>query len=154
MNTRAYSMSAPIHRGNTHRLYVHTYIHVRYIYIYTYVVRRSIAAISDPRRHIYRGAKCQGEYTAEVGYRGYRPTYRITYCSTVSAQQMNLLPETLLKTTPFSQKSISHISDHLAMPQFLWLCNHCAIYNTYTCVLSLCMHILPMHSICLHPTNV
>ena len=43
------------------------------------MVGRSIADIYDPRRHIYRGAKRQDIYAAEVGYRGYRPTYRIMY---------------------------------------------------------------------------
>ena len=39
-------------------------------------VGRSIAAISDLRRHIYWGANHRGKYAAEVRYRGYRPTYR------------------------------------------------------------------------------
>ena len=38
-------------------------------------VGRSIADISDPRRHIYWDAKHRGKYAAEVWYRGYRPTY-------------------------------------------------------------------------------
>ena len=42
-------------------------------------VGRSIANISDPRRHVYRGAKSRGKYATEVGYRGYRPTYRAIY---------------------------------------------------------------------------
>ena len=47
-------------------------------YIYS-TVGRSIADIYDPRRYIYRGAKRQGKYAAEVVYRGYGPPYRIIY---------------------------------------------------------------------------
>ena len=39
------------------------------------LVGRSIADISDPRRHIYQGAKRHGKYATEVGYRGYGPPY-------------------------------------------------------------------------------
>ena len=39
------------------------------------LVGRSIADISDLRRHIYRGAKRHGKYATEVGYRGYGPPY-------------------------------------------------------------------------------
>ena len=42
-------------------------------------VGRSIADISDPRRHIYQVAKRQGKYAAKVGYTGYRPTYGAIY---------------------------------------------------------------------------
>ena len=34
------------------------------------MVGRSIANISDPRHHIYRGTKCRGKYAVEVGYIG------------------------------------------------------------------------------------
>ena len=37
---------------------------------------------------------------------------------TVSVQQMNLLPENTTKMMQFSQKSILHISDHLAVLKF------------------------------------
>ena len=42
-------------------------------------VGRSIADISDARRHIYLGASRLGKYAAEVRYRSYRPTYRAIY---------------------------------------------------------------------------
>ena len=43
------------------------------------MVGRSIAEISDSRHHIYRGVKRPGKYAAEIGYRGYGPTYRTIY---------------------------------------------------------------------------
>ena len=42
------------------------------------MVGRSIADISDPRHHIYQGAKRLGKY-AKVKYRGYGPTYHTIY---------------------------------------------------------------------------
>ena len=68
-------------------------------------VGRSIANISDLRRHIYRGAKRRGKYTAEVIYRGYRPTSCARLYSTKSAQQTNLLRENASQNDAIFPKS-------------------------------------------------
>ena len=64
--------------------------------------------------------------------RGYRPTYRAIYTiiySTIRAQQTNLFPENASQNNIiFFQKLIWHISDHLAIVKFLWLCNHRTYY--------------------------
>ena len=57
-----------------------------------------------------------------------RPTSLYIIYSTVSVQHTNLLPENASQKVPFSQKSVSYISDHLAMLMVLWLCNHHTIY--------------------------
>ena len=62
-------------------IYVKSYKHVTLILIpvrILYVVR-SIADLSDLRRRIYWGAKCQYNYAAKVRYRGYGPTNTILY---------------------------------------------------------------------------
>ena len=43
------------------------------------MVGRSVTDISDPRRHIYRSAKHQSKYAAEVGYRSYGLPYHTVY---------------------------------------------------------------------------
>ena len=62
---------------------------------------------------MYRGAKCQGIYTAEVIYSKEaigRPTILYVLYCIVSVQQTNPLPEnTSLNDGMLAQKSISHL---------------------------------------------
>ena len=61
-------------------MYINGYIYVYVCHIYiVYTVGRSIADTSELRQHVHQGAKRRSKYTAEVVYRGYRPTYRAIY---------------------------------------------------------------------------
>ena len=62
------------------------------IYIYS-TVGRSIGNISDPRRHIYLGAKVNMPPRSDIEAID-RPTMLCILYSTISAQQINLLPKT------------------------------------------------------------
>ena len=59
-----------------------------------------------------------------------RPTVLYILYSTMSAQQTNLSHNDAIFPIK-GQKLIWHISDHLAMLKFLWLCNHRIIYCNY-----------------------
>ena len=67
-------------------------------------VGRSIADISDPRRHIYRGTKVNMPPRSDIEAID-RPTvlYKLLY-SKICAQQMNICPKTLSKMMPLSPK--------------------------------------------------
>ena len=94
---------------------------------------------------MYWGTKCWGNYTAEVIYSGYRPTYHILCSIYVVWWVCNrwTLPEnvclkTLPEMTPFLPKSLNHVRiwNHLAMLKVLGLCKHIT-----HCVCVNCMYV-------------
>ena len=101
------------------------------------MVGRFIADISDPRCHIYRGAKLRGKYAAEVGYRGYGPTYHTIYgisygeCTTDEPFCMRWL--NILEKMPFfTRRLIWHITNLVTIHNFPWLHNYHTIYIKLT----------------------
>ena len=107
---------------------IYTYMYVIYI---VYTVGRSIADTSELRRHVHQGAKHRSKYTAEVVYRGYRSTYRIIYYlySTVSVQQMNLLPENASQNHPIFPKSLYRIYQTTSQCLSSYGCAIIVLYN-------------------------
>ena len=92
-------------RGEYIMQYYVIYIYMHNICNIYSVVGRFISNICSQRRHIYRGAKRWGKYTAEVVYRGCGPTYRtrmyIYYILWWLRNRQTFCLETLPKTTPF-----------------------------------------------------
>ena len=72
----------------------------------------------------------RGKYTAEVGYRGYGPTYRtinvILYgeCATGKPFLREMAEKFQIYTIFHSEVVMTYITNHVAIRNFLWLCNH------------------------------
>ena len=119
--------------SSVHILYVFTFLlylsALLLICIIYRMVGRSIADVSDSRCHIHWGAKRRGNYAVEVGYRGYGLTYHTIYdisfgeCAT--DEPFCVRCPNVFKMTPFFTRwLIGHITNFVAIRNFLWLHNH------------------------------
>ena len=134
-----------VHQGLQRYQELFIYLFMVYIATCTVCIRyrmlgRSIANISDliqqqypTQGAIFTEARCRGKYAAEVGYRGYGPTYHTIYdlsygeCATnfFCMRRLNIF-----ETTPFfTQRLVCHIPNLVAICNFLWLGNHCMIFS-------------------------
>ena len=98
------------------------------------MVGRTIADISNPRPHIYRGAQCRGKYAAEVGHGGYGLTYHtiydILYGECATDEPFCVRQPSIFETMPFFTHhfSLCLILNLVTMRNFLWLHNHHMIF--------------------------
>ena len=119
--------------SSVHILYVFTFLlylsALLLICIIYRMVGRSIADVSDSRCHIHWGTKRRGNYAVEVGYRGYGLTYHtiydISYCECATDEPFCVRCPNVFKMTPFFTRwLIGHITNFVAICNFLWLHNH------------------------------